>query len=175
MSAAISKEQYNLMVLAYEEKQSARHVAREVDIDRLTAKRYIEQGDQDRGWPAIATRYEDTQRQAFLLADRRKAEVMAKTIDMATQLKDKIFERLLEGLDNDKTYVQISEFIGLSRLQKEMFGSNDPIAAQKIEAMTGALVMAVSAALLEHGTPSEEIPPIMDLVVEKFRERVAKL
>lgn len=172
---AISKSKYNEMVLAYEDVQSVMHVAKTCGINKETASRYIRQGDEKRGWEAIEVRYHGVQRRAFILADRRKAEVMAETIDMASQLRLKLFGRLLEGLENPKQYVQISEFIGLSRLQKEMFGGDDPITGQKIEAITGALVIAVSSALIEHGLPSEEIPKIMDRVVEKFRERVKKL
>lgn len=171
----ISKEKYNEMVVAFEDTQTVSHVARACEVDMQTARRYIKDGSPGRGWEPIEVRYQNLQRRAFILADRRKAEMMADTIDKSRQLKNKLFDRLLEGLDDEKKYVQISEFIGLARLEKEMFGGDDPITGQKIEAITGALVVAVSGALIEHGLTADEIPLIMDKVVEKFRERVKKL
>jgi hypothetical protein len=102
----LTVDQYNLGYQAYTEEQTARHVARVLDIDPRTARRLIEEGYPDRGLRPYRLRYEKVLQQAQIKEDYDLAKARSELLLISRMLLTKLAARIqamqASELDADK-------------------------------------------------------------------------
>jgi hypothetical protein len=95
-ASIISVEKYNEMYAAYNERQTIRHVARVCQVNQITARKYIEEGDWNRKLPAIKARWEKTQQQAQMAEDYTIVKARREVQTVARAFMQRVAKRISE-------------------------------------------------------------------------------
>lgn len=95
MGRPLSVEKYEAAWRAYQEVQSVKYVADKVGIHYNTARKYVEEGDPDRGLLPLAERFRQLMEDVRSKLDRPVAELRAEKIRMLDVVFDKTFRNLM--------------------------------------------------------------------------------
>jgi hypothetical protein len=78
--AALSRDKYELLWSLYEQRQDARHVAKESGVGQKTVEKYIEEGDPSRGLLPLKSRLEKPQPRRSGTVDAEIERIRAETL-----------------------------------------------------------------------------------------------
>ena len=116
MSKVTPTETVNLMWEAYQEVQTAAHVAKTCGVDRRTATKFIKNGDTANGVKPFETRFKELQEETQKKADRSLAKIKAESLTIARVYKAKMAEALKKKNINPDD-LRVSDLDTLARLE----------------------------------------------------------
>lgn len=137
----ISYDKYTEMYLVFRETLSAEQVAKRCGISPTTARRWIEEGRPDIGWPALTVRYKREMEKLNKKTERTAALVRAENLNLLAKMKSDLFKSYVEKMkaqNNEalakdwslKNFIQIVRAemlcLGITDESKQKAGEIDP-------------------------------------------------
>lgn len=98
--AGISREHYEELLVAYRERPVVGHVAKRCGVSRDTARKYIERGDPERGFPPIKARAAAITEKSQQMADDRRVTDDVEMVVLVREAKTLAREELRRRVDD---------------------------------------------------------------------------